>query len=203
MDISQRDRSNESTIRRGNFKRNAFLLAVLFIAAVVGILQVACTKPGAQVQQTSTPQSAQSAPKAGTLARVDSDAHQCPALMSTPGLPVIQPKGDHQVILSWKASAHDAKHSDAFGYCVYRGATGKNPSFFRVNFKPFVGTSCTDNQVLNGGKYVYKVRAVDIHNNPSDFSNVALAPIPNMKASKSTVSAPPLCRGGDNPQWDK
>jgi len=181
-------------------KRDAFFLVVLVTVAIVGILQVGCTKPGAPIQ-SSTPQPAKTPTQPGASAVARPDAPQCAPGTSSRNPSSLMAKGDHQVILSWKGSAPaDARHSAAIGYCVYRGSTPRVATLVGVNSRPFAGTSCTDDLVGNGKKYFYKVRAIDINGNTSDFSNVASAIIPHSKKPKSVGSVPPLCRGVDTLQ---
>jgi hypothetical protein len=118
----------------------------------------------------------------------------CPGSpVSSSTLPV---QGGHKVILSWKASAPpDAKHSAAFGYCIYRGLKSKDPAPQLLNSKPFPGTSCIDDLVLNSQKYYYVVRAISLEGNTSDTSNEVPAVIPTAPlSSKVPAASAPLCR---------
>ncbi len=101
------------------------------------------------------------------------------------------------MILSWRASAPaDSKHSDAIGYCIYRGIKPKDPSPELVNSIPFPGASCMDDLVANDKKYYYVVRAMSAKGVPSISSNEAPAAIPAGNKSNPSVSraSPPLCR---------
>jgi len=190
---------NERSTVREKFKRDAFLLVVLFSAGISGMLQPGCGKPVAP-SQASTPQSAKAPKQTEILARTR-EAPQCPPGRSSPNPSSLVEKRDHQVILSWKGSPPaDAKHTAAFGYCVYRSERTKDALGVPLNSAPFVGTRCTDDLVENDEKYFYRVLAIDASGHPSGFSNVAVARIPHSKRRKSAGRVPPLCRGADTPQ---
>lgn len=104
-------------------------------------------------------------------------------------------KPEHRVILSWKASVHDARHPEAFGYCVYRTAQqGRSQPTLRVNIHPVPQTTCTDDLVQNGLKYQYEVRAISRGGAHSGPSNVTLADIPFTEPKPHPEGWPPLCR---------
>lgn len=104
-------------------------------------------------------------------------------------------KGEHTVILSWKGSAPaDAKHTEAFGYCIYRGDKRNDRSMVRVNLEAFRGTSCTDNMVQTGKTYYYKVKAISAKRNLSVTTDFVKARILDQKPASPLPSPPPLCR---------
>lgn len=133
---------------------------------------------------------------AATVARaVPVRPPECSKFGTFPEPPESQTKGEHTVILSWKASAPaDAKHTEAFGYCIYRGEKRNNRSLVRVNLEAFRGTSCTDDMVQNGKTYYYKVRAISAKRNLSDTTDFVKARILDQKPANPVATPPPLCR---------
>ena len=112
---------------------------------------------------------------------------------------------EHRVILSWTASATDAKHPVPFGYCVYRVTTDpetKKPSdlsLVRVNIEPFQGTRCTDDRVPTGKIYYYKVKAISPSGALSKATDFAAARVLDPKPSKPSGNQPPAtCRSSDD-----
>ena len=106
----------------------------------------------------------------------------------------LQPNPEHRVLLSWRASVSDKKHPDALGYCIYRREARKNSKEKLITVHPFRQTTCTDDLVENGKKYIYVVRAIGANSKISDPSNVAHAEIPLRKPSRRPEGWPPSCR---------
>lgn len=120
---------------------------------------------------------------------------ECPKFGTFPEPSETLTKGGHTVILSWKASAPaDAKHTDAFGYCIYRGDKRSDRALVRVNLKAFRGTSCTDDMVQTGKTYYYKVKAISAKQNLSKTTDFVKARIPDQKPANPVATPPPLCR---------
>jgi hypothetical protein len=120
---------------------------------------------------------------------------ECPKFGTFPEPSETLTKGEHTVILNWKASAPaDAKHTDAFGYCIYRGEKRNDRSLVRVNLEAFRGTSCTDNMVQTGKTYYYKVKAISAKQNLSKTTDFVKARILDQKPANPVASPPPLCR---------
>ena len=95
--------------------------------------------------------------------------------------------GHHKVFLTWNASTYfsDRKRR-AVGYCLYRSPTSnvaasdpKCDKCEQVNQKPFPGTACVDDLVLDGAKYYYVATAVNEDGDPSPLSTETFAPIPS------------------------
>ena len=113
-----------------------------------------------------------------------------------------QSKDGHRVILKWRASRRaDAKHSQAVGYCIYRGPKRDGPPTELINHFPFPETfpetKCADDSVENGKQYYYVVRAISARGVTSEVSEPAVRaripdtpPPPSRKSNDST----PLCR---------
>ena len=119
----------------------------------------------------------------------------CPPFGTFPEPSESQTKGEHTVILSWKASSPaDAKHTEAFGYCIYRAEKRNDRSLVRVNLQAFRGTSCTDDMVQTGKTYYYKVKAISAKRNLSDTTDFVKARILDQKPANPVASPPPLCR---------
>lgn len=172
---------------------------VLFVTvlAVSGIVQTSCSAcQGPSDRHAATLQRIEAFKRAEALKRAQAPSDPAPVC---PGSPVASAKlpaqGSHRVILSWSPSkAADAKHSAAIGYCIYRGTKHKDPSPELLNSKPFSGTSCIDDLVVNSQKYYYVVRAISLQGDTSDPSNETPAAIPAGPLSKAPVSSAPLCR---------
>lgn len=109
-----------------------------------------------------------------------------------------QAEHGHRVILKWKASRHaDAKHSDAVGYCIYRGPNPNASPTELVNHLPFPETQCVDDSVENGKQYYYVVRAISARGVTSDLSKppapakIPATPLAGFQTSERRI---PLCR---------
>jgi hypothetical protein len=180
---------------RPGVRRSASLLVIL--ALMVGT-QTGCSSKQTAPEQASNQRVAEPVNRAATVP-ASSTIRKCPTFFSSLPEPLPpQHPGVHTVILSWTASARDAKHADADGYCVYRGILpdGKHPddaSLVRVNSEPFQGTSCTDNVVETGKTYFYRVKAISTNKITSTPSDYATAQILDRKPSNPVVNPPPLC----------
>src|ERR1035441_144001 len=119
---------------RPGVRRSASLLVIL--ALMVGT-QTGCSSKKTALEQASNQRAAAPANRAAIVSAPGA-IRKCPTFSSRPEPLPPQNPGVHTVILSWTASARDAKHADPDGYCVYRGilADGKHPddtSLVRVN----------------------------------------------------------------------
>jgi hypothetical protein len=167
----------------------------LFLISVLGLLLTACvSKPSApepaSIQVATAPTSSATGAKVPPIR-----PPECPKFGSFPEPSDLPSKGEHTVVLSWKASAPaDAKHTDAFGYCIYRGEKRNDRSLVRVNLEAFRGTSCTDDMVQTGKTYYYKVKAISAKRNLSDTTDFVKARILDQKPANPVASPPPLCR---------
>jgi hypothetical protein len=128
-----------------------------------------------------------------------------PRLVCPPvGSVVPSPKSNrgHWVTLRWNASRRaDAKHADAVGYCIYRGANPNAPPTELINHLPFPETQCVDDSVENGKQYFYVVRAISVTGALSDFSKPpAPAKIPTRPPASFRTSGVsiPLCRESES-----
>jgi hypothetical protein len=88
----------------------------------------------------------------------------------------------------------DAKHAEAFGYCVYRATKRENGSLMRMNSIPLQGTSCTDDMVETGKTYYYRVKAISLQEKTSDPTEFVRANILDQKPAHPAASFPPVCR---------
>lgn len=79
----------------------------------------------------------------------------------------------HSVKITWKAST-----SPVAGYNVYRSTTADHFKEPRLNSELITGASYVDATVESNKTYYYVAKAVDVHGNESDVSNVAKAKIP-------------------------
>jgi hypothetical protein len=184
---------HSQTYSRTHSRVSAFALVLISI----GTLLSACTTCRVAKSPAASPQASginrQSAAPAAPSA---SNALVCPTRGSSLVQEPLPANSGHRVILSWKASAApNAKHSAAFGYCIYRGKNEHDPYPQLVNAIPFQGTRCMDDWVESSGKYTYVVRAISVRRMESDPSNVISVVIPSGKSgnSVSAISAP-LCR---------
>jgi hypothetical protein len=183
-------------------RRNTVLRVL--ITFIVGA-QIACVS-----KQTGPAQASNQRPGA-TRAATDSitpNKTQCPPFNSSePARPAKVDPIEHVVILSWTASATDAKHREPFGYCVYRLTTKPDKGspastkpdtglLARVNIEPFQGTSCTDDRVPTGNIYYYKVKAIGLDGKLSKATDFATASLLDPKPRKPSGTPPPrVCRG--------
>jgi hypothetical protein len=179
-------------------RRNASLRVLLIL--IVGA-QIAC------VSKQAAPALASNQRPAATSTAIDSAAPKktvCPTFnpFSEPARPAKVDPIEHVVILSWTASATDAKHPVPFGYCVYRVSTKPDKGspastkpdtglLVRVNVEPFQGTRCTDDRVPTGSIYYYKVKAIGRDGKPSEATDFATASLLDPKPSKPPGSPPP------------
>ena len=170
------------------------------LISILGTLHTACVSRQTAPVQASNQQPTEPSSRAGAISSAaPKEPPRCPPFTAFPEPPAFWTKGEHKVILSWKASAPgDAKHADAVGYCIYRGLEPGDRSLVRVNSKPFPGTSCTDGRVQNGKTYYYKVKAISAEKKTSDATKVARARIPKRKPSNPAASPPPPCREPDS-----
>jgi hypothetical protein len=189
---------------RLGIRRNAPLR--VFFMLIVGA-QIAC------VSKQAAPAQASNQKPAATNSATDSAAPKtpkCPTFnpLPEPARPAKVAHIEHRVILSWTASATDAKHPVPFGYCVYRVATKPNKGspastkpdtglLVRVNVEPFQGTKCSDDRVPNGNIYYYKVKAISRDGTRSEATDFATASLLDPKPSKPLGNPPPVCWNPD------
>jgi hypothetical protein len=171
--------------------------ALLIILALMVGSQTGCSSKQTAPEQASD-QRAEAPVSRVAVVSAPGAIRKCPTFSSRPEPLPPQNPGVHTVILSWTASARDAKHADADGYCIYRGILSevKKPddtSLVRVNSEPFHGTSCTDNVVETGKTYFYRVKAISTNKITSAPSAYATAQILDRKPSNPVVNPPPLC----------
>jgi hypothetical protein len=169
--------------------------SVVAMVFAIGILQSGCTSSPIPSLVLTRP--AETLRQSGTLTNKPPVARLiCPTLGASRVPATLQAQGGHIVILSWRASAADSKHSTAVGYCLYRATNRKVLPTELVNSLVFPGTSCIDDLVANGQKYYYVVRAISAAGVPSIPSNVAPAPISTGKQSNlyASEASAPLCR---------
>jgi hypothetical protein len=177
----------------GALRKAPFLLVLM---SIVGITETACvSRPTAPVQASnqgiSEPARHVDSPAGGAPKK----SLECLPFGAFPEPAALQTKGEHIVILSWKASAPaDANHAAANGYCLYRSTEHNDRSFVRLNTVPFQGTSCTDDMVETGKTYYYRVKAISAKGRTSDASRFATAPIKDRKPVHPVASPPPSCR---------
>jgi LruC domain-containing protein len=120
---------------------------------------------------------------------VDTAAPDTPSVSSSPG--------NSQVILTITGGN---SLGDLDGYRIYR-STSENGTFALINTSLASG-SYTDTNVLNGFKYYYKVKAVDLAGNESSDSNVTSAtPTPSANSSTYVVAFEDM-KGVGNNDWD-
>lgn len=194
---------NQAWKTRLGIRRNAPLWLVLIL--IVGA-QIACVSKLAAPVQASNQRPAET--RAATAGDDSNKTPQCPIynkLFPEPARPTKVDPIDHRVILSWTASATDAKHPTPLGYCVYRVSTkpekGSPAStkpdsgqLVRVNVEPFQGTKCTDDRVPSGNIYYYKVKAIGLDGKASEATDFATASLLDPKPSKPPGSPrPPVC----------
>ncbi len=188
-------------------KRNPSVFLVLAVIAIASTTQIGCTGCNTAANPTPAQRLEQALKRRDALKQARLVASSSPAAGTDPSCPplnapmvpsTLPTSAGHRVTLTWTASAPpDAKHSAAFGYCIYRGAPG-DPNPGLINTTPLQGTSCIDNSVANGGHYSYVVRAISAGGATSVTSNPAPVAIPPTGSSTSPITAasPPLCRGG-------
>ncbi|MBN2777992.1 MAG: hypothetical protein JXR36_10125 [Bacteroidales bacterium] len=88
-----------------------------------------------------------------------------------------------KIVLSWQA----CKDDDIMGYCVYR-SIGPESAFLLLNSEPIKTTTLTDNLPVNAkNEFVYKVVAVDLAYNRSDYSELALSRMPDVSAPEKPI----------------
>jgi hypothetical protein len=159
------------------------------------MMLTACVSKPTDPAQASIQVSAPPTRAATVASTVPIKPPDCPPFGTFPEPPESQNKGEHTVILSWKASAPaDAKHTEAFGYCIYRGEKRNDRSLVRVNLEAFRGTSCTDDMVQTGKTYYYKVKAISAKRNLSGTTDFVKARILDQKPANPVGTPPPLCR---------
>lgn len=183
---------------RLNVMPNIQVLGIAVLLAFAGTLQSGCTSSRVGPSPASAQEPAETTTQAGTAQSVRPGAHLvCPELSSLGVQSTRQPKGEHRVVLSWKASvSRDARHEAAIGYCVYRGVRANDPVPELVNSIPFPGTRCTDDSVENDKKYYYVAQAISAEGVTSIVSNEVPVTIPGGKRSHPSASGAsvPLCR---------
>ncbi len=172
-------------------------LVVAVVLAMIGVLPSGCTS--GRVNSTSVA-TEQPETHANTSTKDTRQARppECPLLGPFPSASTQQMKGNHTVLLSWTASASDAKHADAVGYCIYRSAERKGWPAERLNRVPLPVTSCLDDVVEDGKKYYYVVRAISAKGIISDSSKMASARIPTGKPNIPAKTSAPFCRDPAN-----
>jgi len=172
-----------------------FFLALAVLFTVGTAPHTACSSSPVLSHSSSTPRPSEMPKQAGTPSKAPFARRLiCPAFGSPAAL---QTKGEHRVILSWRASAPaDSRHAAAAGYCIYRGVKHKDTSPTLVNSTPFPGTTCTDDVVENGKKYYYVVRAISATGITSIISHEAVAPIPRgeLRNPSATGASAPSCQ---------
>ena len=157
--------------------------------------QFACTGRKPAPVEASTAETAKSLRHATTASGSSHNGPQhCPAFGTFPEPPLAQVKGEHTVILSWNASAVDAKHASPIGYCIYRGVKNDDKTLVRLNSLSFPGTSCTDDMVQTGQTYFYKVKAIGANEKTSSPTDFAPAAILDRKVTNPVATPPSLCR---------
>ncbi len=172
-------------------------IPLVVLISIVGTLQVACVSKQSAPVQASNQQPIAPPDRARTIASAP-PGKQCPPFGLLPEPSALLIKGEHNVILSWTASAPaDAKHAGADGYCVYRGTEPADGSLVRLNSVPFQGTSCTDDGVQTGKTYYYKVKAISAQKKTSDATDFVRAKILDQKPTTHPGVMPPVCRGKD------
>lgn len=193
----------QGPVTRLSVRRNVLRVLVTLIVGA----QTACVSKQMAPAQASNQRAAET--RAATTSNVPNKTLQCPTFnsFSEPERPAkVDPIG-HVVILSWTASATDAKHPVPFGYCVYRvstkpdkgspGSTKPDSALLvRVNVEPFQGSKCTDDRVPTGNIYYYKVTAIGLDGKLSEATDFATASLLDPKPSKLSGTPPPrVCRG--------
>jgi len=180
-------RGSAFCVRR--LKQRSFLCLVLVLRG--GLAQIPFATGQSTANQSALLDNA-TAPNHSSASGAVAKVLSCPTF----DLPMVASparKTEHRVILSWTASASDAKHPDAVGYCIYRRKSEGQP-FELINVRPFLQTRCTDDWVENGKHYDYEVLSISATETHSDPSNVAPAVIPDRKANTSSERPAPLCR---------
>ena len=180
---------------RPGVRRNRPL--VLILALMVGT-QTGCSKHTAS-EQASSQEPTRSLSAAAVIPRLAPvEPPHCPTFGSFPEPSEPQEKGEHTVILKWTASAKgDAKHADAFGYCVYRAIERNERSLVLISPVAIQDTSCTDDMVATGKTYYYKVKAISAQKHTSNATDFVTAKILDQKPVNPVASLPPACRGAD------
>lgn len=97
-----------------------------------------------------------------------------PSSVPLPSSPSHSPSPQHQVVLSWEASASQ----DVIGYHVYRSLQSGGP-YTRLNAQPVGDTEYTDTAVMANTTYYYVVTAVAENGLESVYSNEAPATVPS------------------------
>ncbi|HTA22158.1 MAG TPA: choice-of-anchor D domain-containing protein [Terriglobales bacterium] len=123
---------------------------------------------GVQFTVTFKPQS--TGATSGTVS-FTSNASNSPAVLSVSGTGT-QPV-QHSVALSWTASSSP----NIDGYNIYRSGTSGGP-YSKLNSSLNLGTTYTDNTVVDGSTYYYVTTAVNSGSQESTYSNQAQAVIP-------------------------
>lgn len=99
------------------------------------------------------------------------------------GLTVTNPGTGGTLHISWQSSGV----GDLAGYNIYRSTTASGP-YEKLNSNPLVTTSYTDDNLVNGMTYYYKVAAENLAGLESDYSG----PVPG---TPSLASPPPTPTG--------
>ena len=107
-----------------------------------------------------TPQATGAA--SGTVSFASNASNSAVLSLSGTGTPTLI----HSVSLSWTASMS----SDVIGYNIYRGAVSAGP-YSKINSSLNVGTTYTDNSVVDGQTYYYVSTAVNSNNQESAYSS--------------------------------
>jgi predicted CXXCH cytochrome family protein len=84
------------------------------------------------------------------------------------GLTVTNPGTGTSLNLSWRSNAEP----DVVGYDVYR-STSLNGTYTKINVSTVVTVSYTETGLTERTSYFYKLKAIDSHNNYSEFSDPA------------------------------
>jgi hypothetical protein len=165
------------------------------LISILGMMLTACVSKPTDSAQASIQVPAAPTRVATVASTVPIKPPECPQFGTFPEPLDPLSKGEHTVILSWKASAPaDAKHTEAFGYCIYRAEKRNDRSMVRVNLQAFRGTSCTDDMVQTGKTYYYKVKAISAKRNLSHTTDFVKARILDQKPANPVATPPPLCR---------
>jgi hypothetical protein len=181
---------------RGSFAGRFWVSGHIRILFVAALALVATVSSGCKTRSSSASEGPQKAPAQAHSGPTPALHLVCPPLGAV--LLPAPPNEGHRVILRWKPSRHaDARHSDAVGYCIYRGPKPKAPPTELINHLPFSATQCVDDSVENGKQYYYVVRAISARGVTSDVSKPpAPAKIPNTPpvSFQSPRESIPLCR---------
>ncbi|MFC1990253.1 fibronectin type III domain-containing protein [Chloroflexota bacterium] len=107
------------------------------------------------------------------LVDVNEEANIDDVIIATDTIPPSAPTGlaatpgNEQISLTWASN----NETDLWGYNVYRGPTSGN--YTQINASVVISSTYTDTPLYGGGTYYYAVKAVDLGNNESGYSDEA------------------------------